>query len=198
VLYIYKRKLENEAKILEANGGKYIRPIVLFQAQSKAKEDNTTYEKLKDQLIAIGIPNEYIKIKTANKDELKGVDLMSKDCEVRYIITINALKEGWDCPFAYILASLADRSSEVDVTQILGRVLRQPYVMKHNNTMLNLSYVITASVKFQNTLQNIIKGLQQSGFSEHDYRDKDIMTEAIKQELKQVTLANYLFPESEV
>ena len=47
---------------------------------------------------------------------------MSKDCPVRYIITINALKEGWDCPFAYILASLADKSSEVDVTQILGRV----------------------------------------------------------------------------
>ena len=192
-----QKKLENEAIILEENGGKYIRPIVLFQAQSKAKEDNTTYEKLKAQLIAIGIPDEQIKIKTANKDELKGIDLMNKDCPVRYIITINALKEGWDCPFAYILASLADRSSEVDVTQILGRVLRQPYVMKHNNTMLNLSYVITASVKFQDTLQNIIKGLQQSGFSEKDYRDKDVMPELIKQELQQTTLNNFLFPEAQ-
>ena len=192
-----QKKLENEAIILEENGGKYIRPIVLFQAQSKAKEDNTTFEKLKAQLIAVGIPDEQIKIKTANKDELKGVDLMNKDCPVRYIITINALKEGWDCPFAYILASLADRSSEVDVTQILGRVLRQPYVMKHNNTMLNLSYVITASVKFQDTLQNIIKGLQQSGFSEKDYRDKDVMPELIKQELQQTTLNNFLFPEAQ-
>ena len=57
---------------------------------------------------------------------------MRNDCDVRFIITINALKEGWDCPFAYILASLADKSSAVDVEQILGRVLRQPYVMKHN------------------------------------------------------------------
>nr|WP_315251720.1 DEAD/DEAH box helicase family protein [uncultured Flavobacterium sp.] len=190
-----QNKLEIEAKILEENGGKYIRPIVLFQAQPKGKEDNTTFDKLKAQLIKIGIPEEQIKIKTANKDELKNEDLMSKDCPVRYIITINALKEGWDCPFAYILASLADKSSEVDVTQILGRVLRQPYVMKHNSTMLNLSYVITASVKFQNTLQNIIKDLQQSGFSEKDYREKDIMPEFVKEEVKQESLDNFLFPE---
>ena len=190
-----QKKLETEAIILEEKGGKYIRPIVLFQAQSKTKEDNTTFDKLKVQLIAVGIPEEQIKIKTANKDELKGINLMSKECPVRYIVTINALKEGWDCPFAYILASLADRSSEVDVTQILGRVLRQPYVMRHNSTMLNLSYVITASVKFQDTLQNIIKGLQQSGFSEKDYRDKDVMTEIVKEDVKQVTLDNYLFPE---
>jgi type III restriction enzyme len=190
-----QNKLEIEAKILEENGGKYIRPIVLFQAQSKGKEDNTTFDKLKAQLIKIGIPEEQIKIKTANKDELKNEDLMSKDCPVRYIITINALKEGWDCPFAYILASLADKSSEVDVTQILGRVLRQPYVMKHNSTMLNLSYVITASVKFQNTLQNIIKGLQQSGFSEKDYRKKDSMPELVKEEENQESLNNFLFPE---
>ena len=188
-------KLEAEAKVLEANGGKCIRPIVLFQAQPKGKEDNTTFDKLKEQLIKVGIAEGQIKIKTANKDELKNIDLMSSDCEVRYIITINALKEGWDCPFAYILASLADKSSEIDVTQILGRVLRQPYVMKHNSTMLNLSYVITASVKFQDTLQNIIKGLQQSGFSEKDYREKDVMPEFVKEEVKQETLDNFFFPE---
>ena len=94
---------------------------------------------------------------------------MSKDCPVRYIITVNALKEGWDCSFAYILASLADKSSAVDVEQILGRVLRQPYVMKHNFPLLNLSYVLTASSKFLNTLDNIVKGLNKAGFSDKDY-----------------------------
>jgi type III restriction enzyme len=175
-----QQRLEALAKSEEEKGGKYIRPIVLFQAQSKTKEDNTTFDKLKEQLIKVGIPEEQIKIKTANKDELKGINLMDKDCPVRYVITINALKEGWDCPFAYILASLADRSSEVDVTQILGRVLRQPYVMKHSEAMLNLSYVITASAKFNETLQNIIKGLKESGFSEKDYREHDAMPEAEK------------------
>ncbi len=158
-------------------GGKYIRPIVLFQVQPKngkdflnAEEEKSNVQKLKEKLIELKIPAEQIKIKTANINEIKGIDLMSKDCEVRYIITINALKEGWDCPFAYILASLADKSSAVDVEQILGRVLRQPYVMKHNFPLLNLSYVLTASSKFLDTLDNIVKGLNKAGFSDKDYR----------------------------
>lgn len=192
-----QRKLENLAKKEVADGGKYIRPIVLFQAQPKTKNDNTTFEKLKEQLLSLGIPKNQIKIKTANIDELKGVDLMDKECEVRYIITINALKEGWDCPFAYVLASLADKSSAVDVEQILGRVLRQPYVQKHKAFQLNLSYVLTASAKFNETLQNIVKGLQSSGFSEKDYRKVDKMTEEEK-EIKTVDpVESFLFPEQQ-
>lgn len=190
-----QRKLETLAKMQEANGGKYIRPIVLFQAEPKTKDDNTTFEKVKEQLLKLGIPEQQIKIKTANIDQLKGIDLMSKDCEVRYIITINALKEGWDCPFAYILASLADRSSSVDVEQILGRVLRQPYVQKHQNYQLNLSYVLTASTRFNETLQNIVKGLQESGFSEKDYRKIDTMTEEVKENETEKAIQKILFPE---
>jgi len=192
-----QRKLENLAKKQEAEGGKYIRPIVLFQAQPKTKDDNTTFEKLKEQLLGLGIPESHIKIKTANIDELKGIDLMSKECEVRYIITINALKEGWDCPFAYILASLADKSSSVDVEQILGRVLRQPYVQKHKSFQLNLSYVLTASAKFNETLQSIVKGLQVSGFSEKDYRKVDKMTEEEKKTVTADPVESFLFPEQQ-
>ena len=170
----------------------------MFQAQPKTRDDNTTFEKLKEQLLSLGIPEEQIKIKTANIDELKGVDLMSKDCEVRYIITINALKEGWDCPFAYILASLADKSSAVDVEQILGRVLRQPYVQRHGAYQLNLSYVLTASAKFNETLQRIVKGLQESGFSENDYRKLDKMTEDEKEAIADKPVESFLFPEQSV
>jgi type III restriction enzyme len=168
-----QKRLELQAKDEEKKGGKYIRPIVLFQAQPKNADDNTTFEKLKEKLIELKIPEEQIKIKTANLNELKNIDLMDKECPVRYIITINALKEGWDCPFAYILASLADKSSAVDVEQILGRVLRQPYVMKHNFPLLNLSYVLTASSKFLDTLDNIVKGLNKAGFSDKDYKLAD-------------------------
>lgn len=168
-----QKRLELQAQDEEKKGGKYIRPIVLFQAQPKSDKDNTTFEKLKEKLIELKIPEEQIKIKTANLNEIKNVDLMSRDCPVRYIITVNALKEGWDCPFAYILASLADKSSAVDVEQILGRVLRQPYVMKHNFALLNLSYVLTASSKFLDTLDNIVKGLNKAGFSEKDYKLPD-------------------------
>lgn len=192
-----QRKLELLAKKQEEEGGKYIRPIVLFQAQPKTNDDNTTFEKLKEQLLALGIPEEQIKIKTANIDELKGVDLMSRECEVRYIITINALKEGWDCPFAYILASLADKSSSVDVEQILGRVLRQPYVQRHKSFQLNLSYVLTASAKFNETLQSIVQGLQASGFSEKDYRKRDVMTEEEKTTSVVDPVDQFLFPEKQ-
>ena len=98
-----QRSLEQKAVEMEHNGGRYIRPIVLFQAQPKTDADSETFDKIKEKLIQIGIPEEQIKIKTAQKDEIKRMDLMSRDCPVRYIITINALKEGWDCPFAYIL-----------------------------------------------------------------------------------------------
>ena len=67
-----------------------------------------------------GIPAEHIAIRTADVNELKNVDLLSPDCPVRYIITVNALKEGWDCPFAYILASLANKTSQVDVSRFWG------------------------------------------------------------------------------
>jgi type III restriction enzyme len=193
-----QRLLELQANEEEKKGGKYIRPIVLFQAQPKngknflnEEEEKSNVQKLKEKLIELKIPAEQIKIKTANINEIKGIDLMSKDCEVRYIITINALKEGWDCPFAYILASLADKSSAVDVEQILGRVLRQPYVMKHNFPLLNLSYVLTASSKFLDTLDNIVKGLNKAGFSDKDYKlaDPAVLEEAKKQDpLQQLTV----------
>lgn len=193
-----QKRLELQAIEEERKGGKYIRPIVLFQAQPKngkdflnAEEEKSNVQKLKEKLIELKIPAEQIKIKTANINEIKGIDLMSKDCEVRYIITINALKEGWDCPFAYILASLADKSSAVDVEQILGRVLRQPYVMKHNFPLLNLSYVLTASSKFLDTLDNIVKGLNKAGFSDRDFKlaDPAMLEEAKKQDpLQQLTV----------
>jgi len=185
-----QKRLELQAIEEEKKGGKYIRPIVLFQAQPKngkdflnEEEEKSNVLKLKEKLIELKIPDEQIKIKTANINELRTIDLMNKKCEVRFIITINALKEGWDCPFAYILASLADKSSAVDVEQILGRVLRQPYVMKHNFPLLNLSYVLTASSKFLDTLDNIVKGLNKAGFSDKDYKlaDPAMLEEAKKQ-----------------
>lgn len=169
-----RSKLERTAVEAEKSGAPYIRPIVLFQAEPKTKDDNATFERVKSMLLELKIPEEQIKIKTADKNELQNVNLLSKDCPVRYIITVNALKEGWDCPFAYILASLADRSSSVDVEQILGRVLRLPNVRKNENVMLNMSYVFTASARFSETLDSIVKGLNRAGFSSSDYRQVEL------------------------
>lgn len=169
-----RRQLEEFAKKAEANGGGYIRPIVLFQAEPKTKDDTTTFEKVREILVDLNISPEHIAIKTASVNELKGVDLHSRTCQVRYIITVNALKEGWDCPFAYVLATLANKSSVVDVTQILGRVLRMPYTRKHSVELLNLSYVFTSSSQFQSTLNQVVAGLNKAGFSNRDYREVDL------------------------
>lgn len=172
-----RNKLEETARA-EASG-RYIRPIVLFQAQPKQAENKETFEKLKKRLVDNGIPEEEIAIKTAEINELKSVDLQSSDCKIKYIITVNALKEGWDCPFAYILATLANKTSTVDVEQILGRVLRLPYTQQNDSKFLNLSYVLTCSNDFHTTITKVIKGLNDAGFSEKEYRiaeEKPIVT----------------------
>ena len=173
-----RRNLEKAATAEKEKGGKYIRPIVLFQAQPRNNDDNTTFEKIKDILINADIPAEQIAIKTSNVNEIKGIDLMSENCPVRYIITVNALKEGWDCPFAYILATIANRSSAVDVEQILGRILRQPYTKDHTAPFLNMSYVLTCSDDFRTTIEKIVTGLNSAGFSKHDMRVGEDIIEA--------------------
>ena len=168
-----RRKLENEAVEEQKNGGRYIRPIVLFQAQPRTNDDSTTYDKIKHTLIDMGIPESEIAIKTADRDELKNIDLSSHDCSIRYIITVNALKEGWDCPFAYILATVANRTSSIDVEQILGRILILPNTRKNKREVLNLSYVITSSNAFYATLDKVVAGLNAAGFTSKDYRIDD-------------------------
>ena len=184
--------LEAQAKADYKNGGRYIRPIVLFQAQPKGKEDAATFEKVRTVLVKNGIPAEQIAIKTADINELKNVDLLSESCPIRFIITVNALKEGWDCPFAYILASLANRTSQVDVEQIVGRILRLPYTRRHPVPALNVSYVLTSSADFKHTLDGIVKGLNNAGFTDQDYRAQDEVS--AQEPLPDVQQTNFVTP----
>ncbi len=172
-----QKSLEKIAIELEKNGGSYIRPIVLFQAQSKGSEDSITYQKLKEKLVKVyGLNEKHIAIKTATINELKQENLLSKQSEIRYIITVNALKEGWDCPFAYILATIANRSTPVEVEQILGRILRLPNAVKQADKMLNMSYVFTSSPDFQRTLDAIVQALNKQGFSKLNTRDSAVVS----------------------
>ena len=173
IALLLRDSLERKAMELHGKGAPYIRPIALFQAQSNIGENAETFRKLKQQLIAAGIPEDQIAIKTSEIDEIKGIDLLSKDCHIRYIITVNALKEGWDCPFAYVLATLANRTSRVDVEQIVGRVLRLPYTLPSAEPMLNMSYVISSSNDFTTTVNSVVSGLNKAGFSERDCRPID-------------------------
>lgn len=143
-------------KLLESKAAlesEYIRPIVLIQAQAKGQEP--TPEKVKEYLVQVcGVPEAYIAIATGTTKELAGVDLFAKTCPIRYVITVKALKEGWDCSFAYVLCSLQNIQSATDVEQLLGRVMRMPYAKARRTEELNNSYanVVSASTLTAATL----------------------------------------------
>lgn len=187
--------IEQQAIANEKEGGEYIRPIILFQAQPNISEDSDTFDKIKDMLVDLGIPEDEIGIKTSKIDTISKLDLMSRECPIRYIITVNALKEGWDCPFAYILASLANKTSKVEVEQIVGRILRQPYAHQHKAPLLNTSYVFTCSNDFHSTLENIVVGLNKAGFSRKDFRVGDLFVEQQEQEQPTETFVQVELPE---
>ncbi len=145
----------------------YLRPILLFQAQDIKGE--ITVEKLKDNLVNVqGIPVEEIAVATGDQKELDGVNIFDRNCPKRYIITVQALKEGWDCSFAYVLCSLANVQSDTAVEQLLGRVMRMPYAKSRSISSLNKAYAYVLSPKFGVATDCIVKKLSDKGFSDDE------------------------------
>ncbi len=162
-----RNELEKKADKLK---GEYIRPIALLQAQPKSKVRATvTVEQLKQMLLDRKIPESQIKIKTSEVDELEGIDLFDKKCEVRYILTVNALAEGWDCSYAYVLISVANLGAKVAVEQIIGRVIRMPNAKKKADEALNRSYVFASAANFNEAASKVIGGLENNGYSKADF-----------------------------
>lgn len=126
---------------------RYIRPITLFQAQDKGQE--VTVEVLKTYLIDNeNIAPDKIAIATGEQRELDNLNLFDPACPIEFIITVEALKEGWDCSFAYVLCSVANIASATDIEQLLGRVLRMPYAQNRANAVLNRAYTHISSPRF--------------------------------------------------
>lgn len=145
----------------------YIRPVLLFQAQDIKGE--ITVAKLKENLINVQqIPESEIAIATGEQKELDGVNVFDRNCPIRYIITVQALKEGWDCSFAYVLCSLANVQSDTAVEQLLGRVMRMPYAKKRKISALNRAYAYVLSSKFGAATECIVKKLENKGFSDEE------------------------------
>ncbi|MFZ5954923.1 MAG: DEAD/DEAH box helicase [Nanoarchaeota archaeon] len=162
-----REELEKESK---KNKSEYIRPIALLQAEQEKESDNKiTVQKIKDFLIKERkIPEEEIAIKTSSINELEGINLFSQQCKIRYIITVNALAEGWDCSFAYVLISVANIGSKIAVEQIIGRIVRMTNARRKENEALNRSYIFASAKNFQEASEQIILGLESNGFSKLD------------------------------
>lgn len=162
----------NQRRLLEEFSKKekdYIRPIALFQAEPDKQKDSITVSKIKEYLIKEKkISEEEIAIKISGKNELENKKLFAKNCKIKYIITISALAEGWDCSFAYVLVSVSNLGSKIAVEQIIGRIMRMPYAQKRINDDLNKSYVFASAKNFQEAADQIKKGLEDNGYSKAD------------------------------
>lgn len=164
--------LAGEARQEEAETGEHIRPVMLLQAQPEYKDRaSITVDVVAAKLKEFGIPENEICIHTGDRPGLNKVSVMTKDCPVRFIITVQALKEGWDCPWAYVLFSAAEMSSGRAVEQILGRVLRMPKAKRKKRDDLNNAYAFVASTKFSEAAKALKDGLIASGFEGQDAED---------------------------
>lgn len=158
--------IETRARLADTakNDARYIRPLTLFQAQDKGQE--VTVEVLKKYLIENeNIPPERIAVATGEQRELDFINLFDPACPVDHIITVEALKEGWDCSFAYVLCSVANIGSATDIEQLLGRVLRMPYAESRLNEALNHAYTHVSSPRFGEGARTLADTLvQKMGF----------------------------------
>jgi len=162
-------KLKELEKAAKKNKQEYVRPIMLLQAEQDKESSKRVYvEQIKKFLMNNAkIPEEQIKIKTAKKDELpKMAETLSKKSPIRYIITVNALKEGWDCPFAYILVSVSNLGARLSIEQTIGRIMRLPYAHEKADPALNSAYVFAATHNFSQTSEAVIKALHENGYED--------------------------------
>lgn len=161
-----------ELEQMAAHERDYIRPIVLFQAQARGAEDAVTCDVLKSYLTdELGIPENQIAVATGEQHELDDVDVFDRSCPIRYVITVQALKEGWDCSFAYVLCSVANLKSATAIEQLLGRVLRMPYAQARKEDALNRSYAFVKSKHFGEAAEELVARLKQGGFEDSTAED---------------------------
>lgn len=167
------RTLDAEAEQLRSNVNRYIRPILLVQVErTGADQRGSGYihaEDVKEQLVKMGLDEAEIAIKTAQQNDLnqpENQDLLSPKNRVRVIITKQALQEGWDCPFAYVLCSLAASRNQRALTQLIGRILRQPDALRTGVAPLDECHIVTHHAETKMVVDTIRKGLEQDGLGD--------------------------------
>ena len=156
-----RERLAKEA-LAEAD---YLRPIVLFQAD--AKDGEVPVEALKTHLTdALHIDAGRIAVATGSERGLEGVDLFDRKCPIDFVITVEALKEGWDCSFAYVFCTVQNIRSAKDMEQLLGRVLRLPYARRRASEALNRAYAHVCSPNTAAVADQLADKLVSMGFEE--------------------------------
>ena len=163
-------RLDAEAKLLESNTGRYIRPIAVVRVERTGRNqrdgENIHAEDVREFLIQIlNVPSDAIRVKSAENDELGREDLLSEYSTVKWIITKSALMEGWDCPFAYLLVMLDNTQAQRAITQLVGRVMRQPHAQLTGRESLDQCYVYCNNVEVGTVVQQVKNGLEAEGLT---------------------------------
>ena len=163
-------RIHNEAVALQQNEGRYIRPIAVVRVERTGKDqrdgERIHAEDVREYLVAnLGVPAEAVAVKSSEMDELRGENLLSEFSQVRWIITKSALMEGWDCPFAYLLVMLDNTQAQRAITQLVGRVMRQPHARRANCEALDKCYVYCLNTDVHNAVKQVKLGLEQEGLT---------------------------------
>lgn len=164
-------ELTKQAETHRNNVGKYIRPILLVRVEATGKNQREKgkihAEDAREYLTTqLGFKEDEVKLKTSEVDEITNEDLLSPYSPVKAIITKDALKEGWDCPFAYVLALLDKTSDQTNLTQMIGRVLRQPYTELTGIDDLDTAHVFCSNQNVGKIVSQIQKSLNDHGLGD--------------------------------
>lgn len=162
-------KLKELQRYTKENKGEYIRPIMLIQAEQEKESSRKVFVwQIRKFLIdEAKIPEKEIAVQTSKDKELpKLEELLGSGCPIKYIITVNALREGWDCPFAYVLVSVSNLGARLSVEQTIGRIMRLPYAKEKPEPALNSAYIFAATKNFNQASQIVIDGLHSNGYED--------------------------------
>ena len=163
-------RLDAEARDLRRSTGRYIRPIAVVRVERTGNDQRDSghihAEDVREHLtLNFSVPAEAIRVKSAENDELGRENLLSDFSQVRWIITRSALMEGWDCPFAYLLVMLDNTRAQRAITQLVGRVMRQPHAQLTDRESLDQCYVYCNNAEVGTIVQQVKKGLEEEGLT---------------------------------
>ncbi|KAB2399539.1 MULTISPECIES: DEAD/DEAH box helicase [Bacillus cereus group] len=181
-----RNALEKVARLEKQKTGEYIRPVALIQAQPNRKgRISVTAEVIEKYLCEeLKISKEEIAVETGNRRDLEGVNILSDRCPIKYVITVQALKEGWDCPFAYVLCSVAEMRSSTAIEQLLGRIMRMPKAKFKKQAELNRAYAFATSQNFFEAANALTDALVQNGFNKQEAKEFVRRSNSEQQELE--------------
>lgn len=164
-------RLDADARKLQSRENRYIRPIALVRVQRTGEDQReqgyTHSEDVRTYLMKnLSVPEDQIKVQTSRRRELAGEDLLSERSAVRWVITKDALKEGWDCSFAYVLTLLDNTTATTAMTQMVGRVMRQPHARRiEQSDSLNRCYIYCYNKDVSGAVESVKHGLEKEGLT---------------------------------